>query len=522
LFDLVKKGWEELFKQSAHSKIIEAREEMRSLAIPQRGHWTGPLSRFEEKYQEIPGVVEFYSVFMDEYLKGKRVTWKKIAEAFNRSAEAVGGPMRLQDDANVDAGKPGRSRQNQVMAGSLKDKTILIVSKDHNLHQKALDLFISKIRHIEVVESVPEAEAYLKESPNAFNLILFDTDGGLDKNWGNLDKYLSENNVYQRGTKVISLSSKDGKLSSSHVRYRKDEIRYVDYEEINAYKKNLDHLRFIVENELDAVLDENQDFMASRPEDINIFTFLARNSDALGLSYTRLWENFSDRGHFYGGLYSRKYFTLAEVLNQTMYGHDFGSHVPRSVIVFNQMLKNKGYPFRFVGDMIEGAQIEDSKEMKFFDFLFKYSSTLGLRAKFPLTVSLLLSNGVLGTDTVEDVARKLKGGLFGSELRTRLQDESRIGNAGTKRLIDLLNQKFPDLDLAQLSEVHGINEFRKGGIDMNAANLAMTIKRDGNGIPILSQQDLAQFSNIEGLDPVILSIKPASQTALYAELVAHL
>ena len=50
----------------------------------------------------------------------------------------------------------------------------------------------------------------------------------------------------------------------------------------------------------------------------------------------------------------------------------------------------------------------------------------------------------------------------------------------------------------------------------------MTIKRDGNGIPMLSQQDLAQFSsNMEGLDPVILSIKPASQTALFADLSAH-
>jgi len=62
----------------------------------------------------------------------------------------------------------------------------------------------------------------------------------------------------------------------------------------------------------------------------------------------------------------------------------------------------------------------------------------------------------------------------------------------------------------------------KGGIDLNSANLAMIIKRDGHGVQMpLSQQDLAQLSNIEGLDPVILSIKPASQTALFSELVAH-
>jgi len=58
-----------------------------------------------------------------------------------------------------------------------------------------------------------------------------------------------------------------------------------------------------------------------------------------------------------------------------------------------------------------------------------------------------------------------------------------------------------------------------GGIDMNAANLNLVIKRDGKGVPLpLAQQDLAQLSNIEGLDPVILSIKPTSQTPLFSQL----
>ena len=58
-----------------------------------------------------------------------------------------------------------------------------------------------------------------------------------------------------------------------------------------------------------------------------------------------------------------------------------------------------------------------------------------------------------------------------------------------------------------------------GGIDLNSANLAMLIKRDGKGIVLpLDQQDLARLSNIEGLDPVILSIKPASQTPLFSQL----
>jgi hypothetical protein len=47
----------------------------------------------------------------------------------------------------------------------------------------------------------------------------------------------------------------------------------------------------------------------------------------------------------------------------------------------------------------------------------------------------------------------------------------------------------------------------------------MIIKRDGHGVPLpLNQQDLAQLANIQGLDPVILSITPASQTALFSQL----
>jgi hypothetical protein len=54
-----------------------------------------------------------------------------------------------------------------------------------------------------------------------------------------------------------------------------------------------------------------------------------------------------------------------------------------------------------------------------------------------------------------------------------------------------------------------------GGIDMNSANLNLRIKRDGHGMPLpLSQQDLVQLSNIQGLDPVILSIKPATMACL--------
>jgi hypothetical protein len=81
---------------------------------------------------------------------------------------------------------------------------------------------------------------------------------------------------------------------------------------------------------------------------------------------------------------------------------------------------------------------------------------------------------------------------------------------------DLERLKGKEKDRASIANV--LNP-EYGGIDFNAANLNLQIKRDGNGVPLpLAQQDMAQLSNIEGLDPVILSIKPASQTPLFSQL----
>ena len=58
-----------------------------------------------------------------------------------------------------------------------------------------------------------------------------------------------------------------------------------------------------------------------------------------------------------------------------------------------------------------------------------------------------------------------------------------------------------------------------GGIDFNAANLAMTIKRDGKGVPLpLAQQDMAQLSHIQGFEPEIIEIKPAVNLPILNEL----
>ncbi|MBI3602029.1 MAG: hypothetical protein HY209_03955 [Candidatus Omnitrophica bacterium] len=57
-----------------------------------------------------------------------------------------------------------------------------------------------------------------------------------------------------------------------------------------------------------------------------------------------------------------------------------------------------------------------------------------------------------------------------------------------------------------------------GGIDLNAANLNLQIKRDGRGVPLpVSRQDLEHI-NIDGLIPVIIDIKPAAALPIFFEM----
>jgi len=61
-----------------------------------------------------------------------------------------------------------------------------------------------------------------------------------------------------------------------------------------------------------------------------------------------------------------------------------------------------------------------------------------------------------------------------------------------------------------------------GGIDMNAANLNLHIKRDGNGVPLpVSQQDRAQLAQVDGLVPVIVKIIPETASPSYSSLQIH-
>ena len=59
---------------------------------------------------------------------------------------------------------------------------------------------------------------------------------------------------------------------------------------------------------------------------------------------------------------------------------------------------------------------------------------------------------------------------------------------------------------------------RPGGIDLNPANLAMTIKRDGKGVSLpFNEKDMAQLSGMEGLEPHLLGISPVTSLPIVNE-----
>jgi len=64
-----------------------------------------------------------------------------------------------------------------------------------------------------------------------------------------------------------------------------------------------------------------------------------------------------------------------------------------------------------------------------------------------------------------------------------------------------------------------VSETPLGGIDLNAANLDLQIKRDGKGVPLpLQLQDMEKLRNIQGFVPVIINIVPVTSLPFLSEL----
>ncbi len=75
------------------------------------------------------------------------------------------------------------------------------------------------------------------------------------------------------------------------------------------------------------------------------------------------------------------------------------------------------------------------------------------------------------------------------------------------------------LEMEAATVVPGNPAMTPGGIDFNAANLDLQIKRDGQGVPLpLAQQDMAQLNRIQGFVPEIIEIKPVVNLPILSEL----
>ncbi|MBF0489848.1 MAG: hypothetical protein HQL15_04435 [Candidatus Omnitrophica bacterium] len=102
--------------------------------------------------------------------------------------------------------------------------------------------------------------------------------------------------------------------------------------------------------------------------------------------------------------------------------------------------------------------------------------------------------------------------------------DGRFAEALPDRIIEIFKraeerkQDLPNGKIESSDKEGALLDATKGGIDFNAANLNLQIKRDGKGVPLpIAQQDLENI-NINGLIPIILEIKPVIETPLLAQL----
>jgi LysM repeat protein len=331
-------------------------------------------------------------------------------------------------------------------------------------------------------------------------------------------------------------------------------LRSLNRSKINSFKPGVE---FLIDR-TDALKLWNED-----PSDIAFDSILDDNQVPLGGSYDRLRSI---------PQYWPEVKTLYDVLRISEFQKFVPSIVDESFRRFREILR-KVYRVHMPGDLDQDfSKLKVTKDMNFLDFIAMNKDSISNNT----TVQWFFLHYVNAADSVNDAMRKLNLfslgiGYFDEEpLAVKRREESiahltplykklewtfgiqhnpedikrafeelRLDTSAGKHDIEVayrrLSLRYSNSSAegakTKLRRVEGaymvlkdlaMSNVEPGGIDLNSANLNLQIKRDGRGVPLpLAQQDLAQLSNIEGLDPVILSIKPASQTALFAELVAH-
>jgi hypothetical protein len=106
----------------------------------------------------------------------------------------------------------------------------------------------------------------------------------------------------------------------------------------------------------------------------------------------------------------------------------------------------------------------------------------------------------------------------------RMTSEQRtVAKAGIDKVLNAPHAPRVKLELAKAMAAELDNAMlpdTKGGIDFNADQLNMQIKRDGNGVPLPLPMQNIESINIEGFVPQILSIQPVTSLPILSEAPA--
>ena len=113
---------------------------------------------------------------------------------------------------------------------------------------------------------------------------------------------------------------------------------------------------------------------------------------------------------------------------------------------------------------------------------------------------------------------------FGEALREKSQGQIRLHISGND-LEAIKELEHPEIwkQTSQQKIATILRDFAlgsgPGGIDFNAANMDLQIRRDGRGVPLpINQQDMAQLAKIQGFVPEIIDIRPADNVPIINEL----
>ncbi len=132
-----------------------------------------------------------------------------------------------------------------------------------------------------------------------------------------------------------------------------------------------------------------------------------------------------------------------------------------------------------------------------------------------------LVDNLSGSDQEEiknDISGKVLKGLIVNNLidmktlRQVLTEPGRPLPVINDSLWDVLHQRGIDLPRKRTDAAMARSQ-DLGGIDLNAANMDLQIKRDGQGVQVTGlNTDWAQLNNVQGFDPQIIDIRPVTGT----------